>query len=530
VTSPGENGPGVRPDGVRSASVLEIRAGLLARNTVLNMIGLGLPMIVGVLAMPFTIRWLGTERFGILSLVWVVVGYLAFFDLGLSRATTKFVAEALGKGSPEEIPGILWTTVFSQALLGLAGTALLALATPVLVDRFLRIPAALVPEARFSFILIGVSLPVVLVSASFRGALEARQRFDLVNIVKGGSSTLNYLLPLAGVGLGFDLRGIVALLVGARILALAAWFWLCLRTFPVLRSEVGVRREKFAHLLRFGGWLTVSNVVRPVLTYIDRFLIGSLINMEAVGFYVAPYEIVTKAGILPGSLILTLFPSFSTLQGREEHQKAKSLYAYAVKFLIVAVGPVSVLLAFLAEPILRIWLGAEFARTSTRVFQILAVGFLVNSLADVPLAQIQGTGRTDLPAKLNLLEFVVFVPLAWFLIQSWGINGAAAAWLARVGFEMAALFVIAARVGGMRFSQRELLQSGVLQGILAVALFGLGAWALRGVVGTALSLLLSLAGFFLFSARFVMNKKEIAWIRAGLPRLLQRAGARGTGA
>jgi O-antigen/teichoic acid export membrane protein len=530
MTSPDGNAPGVRPAGSPSAPRFEIGAGLLARNTLLNMIGLGLPMVVGVLAMPFTIRWLGTERFGILSLVWVVVGYLAFFDLGLSRATTKFVAEALGKGSSEEIPGILWTTVFSQAFLGLAGTALLALATPALVDRFLHIPAALVPEARFSFILIGVSLPVVLVSASFRGALEARQRFDLVNIVKGGSSTLNYLLPLAGIGMGFDLRGIVALLVAARIVALGAWLWLCLRTFPVLRRDVALRKEKFPHLLRFGGWLTVSNVVRPVLTYVDRFLIGSLLNMEAVGFYVAPFEIVTKAGILPGSLILTLFPSFSTFQGQEESEKAKRLYAHAVKYLIVAVGPVALLLVFLAEPVLRIWLGAEFARTSARVFQFLAIGFLANSLADVPLAQIQGTGRTDLPAKLNLLEFVIFVPLAWLFIRTWGIEGAAAAWLARVGFEMAALFAIAARIGGMKFSRRELFQSGVLQGALAVALFGLGAWAFRGLAGPTLGLLLALAVFIVFCGLFVMNKNEIAWIRAAFSRLLQGAEARGTGA
>jgi O-antigen/teichoic acid export membrane protein len=526
---PEKNGltPPARDGGSRPA--FEIKADLLARNTILNMVGLGLPMIVGVLALPLTIRWLGTERFGILSLVWVVVGYLAFFDLGLSRATTKFIAEALGKGTPEEIPGILWTTVFSQAVLGLAGTALLTLATPFIVDRFLHISPGLVSEARGSFILIGVSLPVVLVSASFRGALEARQRFDLVNIVKGVSSTLNYVLPLAGVGLGFNLRGIVALLVGARFIALGAWLWMCLKTFPVLRRNVAARKENFPPLLRFGGWLTVSNIVRPVLTYLDRFLVGAILNMKAVSFYVAPYEIVTKAGILPGSLILTLFPSFSTLQGREEPERIKTLYAYAVKYLVVGIGPVSVLLALLAEPILRIWLGAEFARTSAGVFQILAMGFLVNSLSDIPLALIQGIGRTDLPAKLNLFESAVFIPLSWLFIKTWGINGAAAAWLARVSFEMTALFVIALKVGGMRFSRRELFASGIPQGVAAVALFGLACGLLRSFSGNILGLVLSLAGFVILCAFFVLNKKEIAWIKQELPRLLTRAGQRGAG-
>lgn len=510
-------GPGIGP-------ALEIGPALVARNTVLNLIGLGLPMAVGVLALPFTIRGLGTERFGILSLVWVVVGYLAFFDFGLSRATTKFIAGALGRGEPGEVPGFLWTTVIVQGLLGLVGTALVVAATPLLVGRILHVPAALGPEARLSFILIGVSLPVVLVSASFRGALEAGQRFDLVNIVKGASSTLNYLLPLAGVGFGLDLRGIVALLLGARVLALFVWLWLCLRALPVLRRRPGFRRDKVPGLLKFGGWLTVSNIVRPFLTYLDRFLIGSLMNIKAVGFYVAPSEIVTKVGILPGSLILTLFPSFSAFQGRQDHGKSRSLYAYAVKYMIIGIGPAAVLLVVMAGPILRIWLGAEFARTSTVVFQVLAVGFLTTSLSDVPLALIQGVGRPDLPAKLSLIELLIFVPLAWASIRAWGIEGAAAAWTLRVTFEMAALFVMAAKVGSMRYTRRELFGTGIPQGVLVLVFYAAGAGLVQHYWGKLYGQLLPLLLFLAACGLFVLNAKELAWLRSGLPRLLTGPG------
>lgn len=511
VRSPSGTGP-----------ALEIGPALVARNTVLNMIGLGLPMAVGVLALPLTIRGLGTERFGILSLVWVVVGYLAFFDFGLSRATTKFIAEALGRGDPDEVPGFLWTTVAVQGILGLVGTALIVAATPLLVGRVLHVPAGLGPEARVSFVLIGISLPVVLVSASLRGALEAGQRFDLVNVVKGVSSTMNYLLPLAGIGLGFDLRGIVALLLGARVLALAVWLWLCLGALPVLRRPPGFRRDKAAGLLKFGGWLTVSNIVRPVLTYLDRFLIGSLMDLRAVGFYVAPSEIVTKAGILPGSLILTLFPSFSAFQGSEDHGRSRSLYAYAVKYMIIGVGPAAVLMVVLAGPLLRVWLGQEFARTSTLVFQVLAVGFLTTSLSDIPLALIQGVGRPDLPAKLNLAETIIFVPLAWAAIKARGIEGAAAAWTLRVTFEMAALFVMAAKVGKMRTTRRELFGTGIPQGLLALALYAAGAGLVQHHWGRLYGQLVPLALFLAACVLFVLSGRELAWLRSTLPRLLAR--------
>lgn len=81
---------------------VEIRGSLLAHNTLLNFIGQAVPLLVGVVTIPFIVQGLGTERFGLLSLAWVILGYFTIFDLGLGRATTNFVAEALGKGEDDQ--------------------------------------------------------------------------------------------------------------------------------------------------------------------------------------------------------------------------------------------------------------------------------------------------------------------------------------------------------------------------------------------------------------------------------------------
>ena len=69
---------------------------LLARNTLWNLAGQILPMVVGIITIPVIIRVMGVDRFGVLSLAWVVVGYFSLFDLGIGRALTKLVAEKLG--------------------------------------------------------------------------------------------------------------------------------------------------------------------------------------------------------------------------------------------------------------------------------------------------------------------------------------------------------------------------------------------------------------------------------------------------
>ncbi len=50
---------------------------------------------------------------------------------------------------------------------------------------------------------------------------------------------------------------------------------------------------------------------------------------------------------------------------------------------------------------LRLWLGPEFARNSTAVLQLLAVGVFFNTLGVLPWVLIQGAGRPDLTAKFT---------------------------------------------------------------------------------------------------------------------------------
>src|SRR5437667_12210334 len=66
---------------------------VLARNTVWNLSGQLLPMIVAVITVPLLVRGLGVARFGVLSLSYVLIGYFSLFDLGIGRALTKLVAD-----------------------------------------------------------------------------------------------------------------------------------------------------------------------------------------------------------------------------------------------------------------------------------------------------------------------------------------------------------------------------------------------------------------------------------------------------
>jgi O-antigen/teichoic acid export membrane protein len=497
---------------------LEIGGKVLARNTVLNLAGQVIPLLVGVGTTPYVIRRLGPERFGLLSLAWIVVGYFALFDLGIGPATTKFVAELLGKGEMARLPALVWTALATQSSFGLVAGLLLAAASPALVDRLLKIPPQLHTEAHWVFLILAVSLPIGFASGSLQGVLAASQRFDLLNVIGIPTSLLSYLIPAGALALGFDLRGIVLFLVVSRIVGLGAYFLLCLHLYALLGRACAFHRSLVRRLLGFGGWVTVSGAVFPILAYFDRFLIGALVSVTAVGFYTPPFMISTQLGILPGSLSAALFPAFSTSAGRGDGEWIKNALLRSLKVLLLVVGPAALLLVFFARPILTLWLGAKFAAEGTLVLQILTVGVLINSLSFVPVTLLQGIGRPDLTAKLRLVQLPFYLGLAWLLITRFGLPGAALAWSIRMGLEFLLFIVAACRLTGTSprlLAGRDLLGSLVTLAALALGFSALWTWSHTLLAHALFTLPLS-AGFLVGTWHYVLDMEEKGHIKLWL--------------
>lgn len=488
------------------SSETEVRGGLLARNTFLNLFGQAVPLLVGVATIPFIVRGLGTERFGILSLAWVSLGQFTLFDLGLGRATTKFVAEALSKRDEDQIRRLVWTAAATQFVLGFLGAVLMVGVTPLLVERVLTIPPVLVGETRLTFYLLALSIPIVLVSSSFSGVLEATQRFDLVNAVRIPSSIATVFLPLVGVMLGVGLPGILGLLLLAKAAGLLALVVLDLWTFPELKKPLLLGRDAAYALFLFGGWVMVSNMILPFLRYLDRFMIGALLSVPAVAYYSVSFDIMDRLWIMPSSLALTLFPAFSALSGSSQHERTQALFMRSVKFVLLATAPLILVLTAFARPLLDVWLGADFAQHGTVAFQILAAGAAIGLMAPICGSVLQGFGRPDIIAKLYVLYIPLNIALVWGLVGTLGIPGAALSAAARTVIDALLLFLIVLRTIHLAPGLFLKSFSGAVASVCAMALLSWMALRISDVLLVQAALVCSIASLFVFCVwRWVMS-------------------------
>ncbi|MBA4156800.1 MAG: oligosaccharide flippase family protein [Gemmatimonadetes bacterium] len=431
----------------RRGAMADLTGGrLLARNTLINLAGQGVPVLVALVALPILIKGLGTERFGVLTLAWIAIGYFSLFDLGLGRALTQLVSEKLAAGEEDRIPSLVRATLLLMLLLGLSGALLLLVLAPWMVRSALAIPTALQGETLSALYLLALSLPFVIGTTGLRGILEAQQRFGLVNAVRVPMGAFTFIGPVLVLPFSSSLTVVVAVLVGGRVVAWLAYLLLCVRSLPgMLRGRVGFDRMTVRRLLGFGGWMTVSNLVSPLMTYLDRFLIAAALSMAAVAYYVTPYEVVTKLWLVPGAVLGVLFPAFAA-SFTQNRARTLLLFERSFKTIFLALFPVILILVTLAPEGLDLWLGAEFAQNSTRVLQWLAVGVLINSIAQIPFTTVQGIGRPDVTAKLHLIELPLYLLALWWLIERWGIEGAAIAWVARVSLDLLVLLGVVERI------------------------------------------------------------------------------------
>ena len=412
---------------------------MILRNSFYNMLGLGLPLVVAVFSIPYLISSLGEARFGILTLIWAVVSYFGLFDLGLGRAVTQKVAVAIADNKHHELNAIVGTSSAMMLLLGICGGLMMLAAAPFIAAQLAS--GSGTDEVVRAFIWMALAMPAIVLTSGYRGILEATGQFALVNIIRLPMGIFTFAGPLLALHAGFnDLDTIAAVLAIGRVVACAVHCWFSIRAVTEVNGMGRIDMALITPMLKFGGWLSVSNIIGPLMNYIDRFLVGISISAVAVAYYATPQELILRIGIIPSAIASTLFPMFAVLglnSGTTEQSAKVIRYSFVIS---VFMAPLTIILALFAHPILSWWISPNFADNSALILQICAVAAFANGLAQVPLTMLQSKGRANIVALVHIAEFPIYILLLSVLVSLYGPVGAAWAWLIRIGGDMLVLY------------------------------------------------------------------------------------------
>ena len=417
----------------------------LKRNTFWNLAGVCLPLILGVVTIPYLIRATSVETFGVLTLVWALIGYFSLFDFGLGRALTQQVAAARSTNLISELPSLVRTGLLITAFTGVFGGVVLAALSNQLAFHWLNISDHMQLNVFQALLVASIGIPLTTVTTGLRGILEGYEDFRASNLMRIGLGMANFGFPAASVMLiGNSLLWMVNSLVIARFIVLIGHICLVNQRLSVGWASAHYDNEKTRRLFSFGAWMTVTNIVGPLMVTADRFVVSAIQGANVVAYYTVPFEVVTRVLILPGALTSALFPRLSFVINRDPFE-ARRLYKKYLLIIAAIMLSSCLALAVGAKFGLALWLGDDFAIRSWMIVIILAGGLMLNGVALMPFAIIQASGDAKTTALLHFSELIIYVPLLFFAVKSYGLEGAAAAWTIRAGIDLVALLILANR-------------------------------------------------------------------------------------
>lgn len=446
--------------------------------TVLNFGGVGLGFLTSLAITPLILRALGPETYGVwlfVSSFAVATGFLGILDFGVQSAVVRFVAEHHGRDDAKTV-----NQVFSLALaiflpLGALGALAVFVASRSLIFDWFNVPADLHGVARALFLVLAVQTVIDFPSLILSALMDGLQRYDLQRLIQITIIVANALLNVVLLQLGF---GVLALaltalcLSGLRTLLLAV---LIRRVFPQVGIDWNVNRQLVGRIATFGTEVFLLRLVGIVYLTMDKSIISHFLSSSEI----TPYDIATKlrniAMVTFGVITPQIVPVVSRLDGRGDVAAIREVFIRATKYQLAVTLPVVISVFILAEDLLRIWLGADWAYVATPARLFLCY-VLLDAVVVVGYNTMIGVGKVrPLLAIQTATTTVANVVISVILTPRIGMTGVIFGTLIGTALSIAPYLWLYLRT--LQVTASEFLRSAVLLPyaiglVLAIALAG----------------------------------------------------------
>lgn len=250
--------------------------------------------------------------------------------------------------------------------------------------------------------------------------LQKELNFKRLTLMEVSGGVLSFAVT---VGLAYWLRNVWAL-VYAQIASAAITTAL---SFILIPGRVSFRFdwEIALELRRYGRFITGLVIVIFATRELDNLLIGKMLGMEMLGYYVVAYTLANIPATYVSKLVgKVLFPMFSQLQ--DDLPKLREAYAKGIRLVTTVTVPASVGMIVLAPEIVRALYGAKWAEAAAPL-AVLSVFGCFRALWTLNGYLCNGIGKPQVDFYSNLGRLMIMAALLMPLTARFGLIGASIA-------------------------------------------------------------------------------------------------------
>ncbi|MGN6705941.1 MAG: lipopolysaccharide biosynthesis protein [Rhodanobacter sp.] len=454
----------------------------LARNMAVAMANSVVVVLINLIALPFYLRFLGMEAYGLIGFYATLQTVFQVFDLGLAPTVSREVARGIEMGGRRRSASLLRT--LGVVYLGVAAAILLltTFAAPWIGAYWLQarsLPTSTVTQA---VMLMGVNLACRWPISLYHGGLIGAHRLAWSAAT---SMVVNVCAAITTIAvLAWSARSIQVFFVVQAVFGLLQV--IVLRMFA--RRAVGEYDAPcdFGDLRRvwhFSAWMGGVAITGLLVSQFDKIVLSRVVSLESFAHYMLAALLVSGLQIFTIPAFNTLYPKFSALIARGDTVALEYLYGSATKLFATALFALAFGVVFQTRPLVTLWLGnATVAADIAPVSAWLAVGSALNGIMYFPYSLQLASGQPRLAFVIAVGLLILVIPTVLLLAERLGTSGAALAWATVNLFYMVAGTWLTGRKV-MAFAGLPWLLRNVSIPVLATFVPALiGAWICRMLV------------------------------------------------
>ena len=387
---------------------------------------------------PFYIKYLGIESYGLIGIFGVIQIWLSLIDGGITQVIIREVAGVGNKADGiqyirnliRSIEIMLYTILFIFTFVVWIGSNSLAV-------HWVHAESISINEVAGAFSLMGVYAALGIVENFYKSILIGCQRQVMLNVAMSIIATVRGLGSL-----------VLLLWVSQTIIDFFLW-----QVALSLASVIFYMMSAYGSILKHPGKTCFSvDVLKPIRPFFlgtvaisffgflmsqsDKIILSKMVSLELFGFYTVAYLLSSSIRILAQPIDQAICPKLIKYWKANDVARLIDTYHKASQLTAVIVGGVGIFIIFFGGQVLELWIGNK--NTADNVYPILwilTVGMVLNVMMHGPGNIQMVLGRTTLGVKTNLLLAIIFLPLIYVLVLNYSVIGAAISWvLLNIGY------------------------------------------------------------------------------------------------
>ncbi len=425
-----------------------------------------LSMLIALVLPPLLVHRMAPAEYSAWVLILQCSAYINLLDLGLQTAIGKFVAEydaADDRMGSSRILSTSFAILWVSALFGALGIVFVTWRVPQL---FRQMPSSLVGEVRIGILVVGLSAVMALPFSAFLATFTGLQRYGFPAIL----AMAGKLLSSAALAVLLLMHGTLvqlAWVMGVFNAGTALGQFFGWRKYARDRVEFAfklIERKTAVRLAKYGSVLSIWTVATLFISGLDIIIVGHY-DYKNTGYYGIASAVTNFMLLVIGGLFGPLVPAVSSLQSGRTPAQIGELTIKATRYCALLVCLFGLPLLLGAYPVLRLWVGHDYAIRSALFLQILMLGNAIRQLGSPYSLVVIATGKQHLATIAGVAEAIVNIAVSIYLVQKVGAIGVAIGTLIGAFVSMGLHLLVSMRYteATISLSRRRFISKGILR-------------------------------------------------------------------